>query len=342
MKVTPVQSVAAPTLGSSSPSAQDARSRAISMLTGPTQAQATPVANPNQVSPEELSLVQAPSTPDESAPLETATEETSAETPPEETLLSKQHAVLARKEKALRAKHMQMEQSIKARETALAAREQELSSKSTTIDPSKYVSIERFKSDPVGVMMDTGMSYDDLTNHFMNQQPRDPRTESTISKLEAKILALETAQDDSKKNYQTQQQAAYEAAVNQIRADAKNLISSDPSFGIIKATNSINDVVELIQETYKQDGILLSVEEAAQEVETYLEEEAVKLTNIDKIKKRLQTASTAQVKTQAQQPDLNSPKQPQQIKTLTNSISSTRQPSAKERAIAAFKGELKS
>jgi hypothetical protein len=74
-------------------------------------------------------------------------------------------------------------------------------------------------------------------------------------------------------------------------------------------------------------------------VEDYLVDEAVKLANIGKIKKRLSTAPAVPAKTEKQTP---TNKQPQTMKTLTNATASTRQLSARERALLAFKGELKS
>lgn len=111
----------------------------------------------------------------------------------------------------------------------------------------------------------------------------------------------------------------------------------DPYFETIKQTNSVSDVVDLITATYEKDGILLSVEEAAKEVEDYLVDEAMKLTRIGKIKQRLAASTTAKV-SQEQTP---APKKQTQMKTLTNAASTTRQLSAKERAILAFRGELK-
>ncbi len=101
--------------------------------------------------------------------------------------------------------------------------------------------------------------------------------------------------------------------------------------------------MKLIEETYQKDGILLSVEEAAQEVENYIVEQGLnKLSKIEKIKKRLAENSGAvnppakQVKTETQ---ANPEKT--QMKTLTNASSGARKLSARDRAILAFKGELK-
>jgi hypothetical protein len=296
-----------------------------------------PVSNPSQIAPEEMSAI-VPKTQElepevgQSDKIEAA--ETSAEP---KTEVDPRMVQLARRERALRAKAQQQEQAFKAREAALAAREAELSSKDQTYK-SGYIQKDLLKTSPLQALAEAGLSYDEITQAVLNQQPSDPRVEATISRLEAKIRQLEEASEEGKKTSVNQQEAAYQAAVKQIKADVSKLVSSDPNFETVKATNSINDVVELIEETYKKDGTLLGVEEASQMVEDYLLEETLKLTRIEKIKKRLgQNAQPAQAQ-KVQQPQT---KQPPTMKTLTNAASSTRQLSAKERAILAFRGELK-
>ncbi len=338
---TPSMSPPAPTSNNT-----ESRSRAIAAAMGQNQPTQEIVGNQTQVSPEELGAIKQQVSPEidttvtnevnEEPQAPEVTEEKTKEDP-----LSNQYAILARREKALRAKVQQQEQAYKAREAQLAEREAKLT-KQPQFDASKYVSIEQFKADPLRVMADTGLSYDELTQQLLNQSPRDPRTEATISRLEAKIKAMEDAIDNSQKSYSENQQQAYQAAVRQIQTDVTQLVKSDPTFETIKATNSVKDVVQLIEETYKKDGVLMTVEEAAQEVEDYLVDQLTKYANIGKIKQRVsanasKSQSQAPVKTQA----ATAPKQPQPMKTLTNATSSQRTLSAKERAILAFKGELK-
>lgn len=346
MKVTPVNSPHAMITPQTSNNSSS-RAKAIEMLTkapaAPTQGQAQehPVANANNVSVEELSAIQStqptqtPEITDKNTPSEA--EETAPETPKQDPALTRQFAQLARQERALRAKAQQQDQAIKAREADLIRRESELQAKAP--DLTKYIPRERLKEDALSVLDEAGISYDELTQQIIGRQPTDPRVTATIGRLEAKIQELEEANKSSQKTYQDQQQASYQAAVKQIKMDAVALVKADPNFETIKATNSVNDVVELITKTYDKDGILLTVEEAAQEVENYLVEEALKLTQVQKIKARLaQNAQTGKTE-QKTQPKAQ---QTQPMKTLTNATSSSRKLSARERAMLAFKGELKS
>ena len=331
---------------------QDARQRAIAKLTSaPTPQPEQPVVqNQTQVSAEEMGAIRAPqgqldtSVPPESqvdtknsVSSELQTQETK---PQEDPALSRQFAQLARQEKALRARVQQQEQAIKAREAALAAKEAAISSELESKYKTGYVSKDMFKQDALTALAEAGVSYEELTQQLLNQTPVDPRINSTISKLEAKIQELEKRNDESRKAAEDQQTQAYQAALRQIKNDVTSLVDQDPAYETIKATRSIDDVVELIEKTYKEDNILLSVDEAAQQVEDYLVEEALKITRINKIKQKLGQA-TSFSQQQTQKPSQSEQTQPT-MKTLTNSTASTRKPSGKERAILAFKGELKS
>ncbi|CAM6005207.1 unnamed protein product [Sphagnum balticum] len=285
--------------------------------------------NQNNVSPENLSAVQ-------NNTVETPVEP-EAKSPPvsEEPALSSQYAVLARKEKALRAKAQQQEQALKAREAALAAKEAEITAKAQA-DLSKYIPKDRFQEDPLQALLDAGVTYEQLTERLLNQ-PQDTFTNSPAYKrMEAKIAELEGKTTKVAKSYEEQQSQQYQQALQQITNETKNLITSDPiNYEAIAATGSVGDVVELIEKTFKEDGVLLSVEEAAKEVEEYLAEEATKLARLKKIQQRLAP------KTPPQQSGTKPQPQQQTLKTLTNSVGTGGKLSARERALLAFKGELK-
>jgi hypothetical protein len=302
------------------------------------QTQEFPVQNPNKVSPEEVTAIQAQSKPEVAE--KSAEPENPGKSPESETqkterdpALSRQFAQLARQEKILRQKAQQQEREIKAREEALKTKEAAILTQEQKYQQG-YISKDQLKQDTLRILAESGVSYDELTQQILNQQAPDPRTEATIKRLEAKIQELEGKTTKVEKTYEDQQKQAYQTALKQIRTDVQNTVNSDPSFEAIKATRSVQDVVDLIEQTYNKDGVLLSVEEACQEVENYLVDEALKLTRIQKIKGKLtQTAQPAKT--------TDKPAQQTQMKTLTNAVSSTRKLSAKERAILAFNGQLK-
>lgn len=351
-----------------SPQASSTRDKAIAMLMGQSaqnQSQATPVANPNSVSPEESVMVQQAETEsvetppegqeyksetsEEAAPQETAPAEPKEETKGDDSdeTLSQQYAVLARKEKALRAKAQAQSTAIQQREAQIAQREQAMKAKEAEYS-SKFISIDKLQ-DPVvalTILEQHGLTYDKLTEAAAIRPNRDPYAQQQIEALTAKIAALEGKTAEVDKRDEERSAQSYQAAVKQIRTEATNLVTRDPAFETIKETGSINDVVDLIERTFKEDGVLLSVEEAAQAVEDHLVEELIKATKIKKIQQKLNPSSPTQGTKPATpaQPKAGdqSPQKSQPMKTLTNSQSTPRPASVRERAILAFEGKLKS
>lgn len=277
---------------------------------GQTQSIETPAAASPEPSP--AALAEAPKAPE----------------PSKEQPLSSQYAQLARKERALRAKAVELKQ----REDAFKASQTPAQQPPTTANG---IPLEEFKKNPWKFMQEAGVTYDQVTKAALDAPSPE---QEMVSSLQAKIEALEEklngTENKWKETWETNQKTQYQQAVNQIKSEVTSLVNENPDFETIKATNSVGDVVELIEKTFQEDGVLLSVEEAAKQVETYLEEEAYKLSQLKKIQNRLKPASTtvpaAPAKTAAQ-----TPAQQQPSKTLTNAISGSRQMSARDRAMAA-------
>lgn len=360
MKVTPIATTAE---AKTAPQA-DSRARAIEAFnkatqaqtqttnTNQTQAQEHPVQNPSQVSPEEMTAVKAPTETaqtTENVNKTTISDEKVDTTPvtaqAKDPVLEKQFAELSRQERILRAKAQKQAQEIKTQQDALNAQKASLDEQSKKYEQG-YVSKDRFKQDPLAALTEAGLSYDDLTQQLLNQQPKDPRVEATMNELRAEINKLNNRLEEGQKSQTERQQEEYKSALRQIKYDTVNLVKEDAeAYEAIAKTNSYDDVVELIERTYNEEKRIMSVQEAAQEVENYLVEEGFNtVSRIDKIKKRLQqtAASTAAPAKVEQAQAKQEQTQPAPMKTLTNAASSTRKLSARERALLAFKGELKS
>lgn len=322
-----------------------ARDKAIAKLleaAKPVNAQAEVVQDPTHVSPEEMGAIQAPETKqiNTSESVETPSVSTDSVESPQavekEAKLSSQYANLARREKALRFK----EQQLKAREEAFRSPEP----KAPPVDLSRYVDRDSLMKDPFSVLNDLGLSYEQLTNLALNQpKPEDVAQRKAFEGLQNDIKTLREEQQKVKQAYEDTQVQARSQALKQIERDVKNLVVTNEAYETIRETNSMKEVVDLIERTFDQDGILLDIEDAAREVENYLVEEALKLSKLKKIQQRLQLKEPASSKAQtAQKPEKSQqPSQQQNLKTLTNSVGTSRQLNARERAILAMKGELK-
>ncbi len=254
---------------------------------------------------------------------------------PEEPI-SAQYAQLARKEKALRAEAMKLKQERDAwkREQESASRPAPTQSQQQSFDPSKYVDKEMFARDPHRALMEAGLTYDQFTQAVLTSpsSPTEVALQSTISKLEAKIQALEETTTKTQKSFEDREQQSYQQALTQIEREAKALADSDPAFEMIKATGSHKDVRDLIETVWKEEQRLMTVEEASKLVEDTLIEEYLKYSTVGKIKQRLQPAA------QASAPQAPNATQ-SQPKTLTNAVAGSVKMTNRQRAEAAFRGE---
>jgi hypothetical protein len=335
--ITPIGAPAIAQPAGATAQGQSTRDAVVARLAATMEANAQPaqqiVRDQNRISPEEQGAVRQKDTNVETPTESVAAEETApvkAEDP-----LSSQYAVFARKEKALRAR----DQQLRAREDALRAREAAMRPAATptqpAIDTSKYVSRDDLTKNPLQVLSDMGLTYDQLTNLALQAPSEaDMQRRSYEAKIEAELKSIKDAQQESKKFYEEQQNQSYQQAVRQMTVDATDLVNSDSQFEMIRETGQVGEVIKLIEKTFNEENLLLSVEEASKAVEDFLVEEATKLAKLDKIQRRLRPA---QGQSSQQQPNKQAPT----LKTLTNSVSSSRPLSAKERAILAFKGELK-
>lgn len=321
---------AAPTINT--PPQSSARDRAIAMLN---QAQAAPIANPSQVAVEELgAIAQGDKTvsepPSEVEPKAAAAEAPKTEQPP----LSAQYAQLARKEKALRAQAQAVKAQAEAFKTQQAELERSFEAKLAEAQKNWQ---KRLSENPLEVMSEANLSYDQVTNLMLNQpKPEQMEYQRQIKALEAKLQAIEDATKQTNTRFEENQTNAYKQAVNQIKVDVTSMVSTGDDFELIRETNSIGDVVELIERTFKEEGFIMTNEEAARAVEEHLVEEAMKIAKLKKLQQKLAPPTPKEEPKQLEAKQ----KQSQPLKTLTNAVGSSRPLTSKERAILAFKGEL--
>lgn len=245
---------------------------------------------------------------------------------PKEELLSPRFAALARQQKEIRRQQAEL-RAEKEKMSAEIARYQ-----------SDYIPKAKLTEDPLGTLSSNGISYDQLVELAV-QYPTS--NDPVIKQIRDELTAIKEEKTQRQKLDEETQAKNYETAVNQIRNEAKLLIDSDAAFETVKEEGQQDAVVALIEETFKDEGRLLSVEEAAQMVEEFLIEDAMRKANLKKVKARLQPPAPAPL------PEVNGTKQspkPPTIKTITNAaLSAPSKPltaaDRRARAIAIFRGE---
>lgn len=201
--------------------------------------------------------------------------------------LSPQLAALARKEQKFRQEQaaFKAEQQAKQEELKLAAEYKALKAK---IEAGDYSDIDKM------------VDYEKLVQHKIG---KDPKAEE-LEKVNARIQAMEEAQ---KKDIDQR----YEQAVNQRRSAVKTLIAGE-EYPTIKGLKAEEAVVQHILDTWENDEVELSPEDAAKEVEEALLEKASKWAALVKPK------VTEQVAEKRELPPLKDG-----MKTLTNQMAST-------------------
>lgn len=225
--------------------------------------------------------------------------------------LSPQFAALAKQRRALQVK----ESDLAKREEALKATPQE-----------GGVNLERLKSDPLGVLQEAGVTYDQLTESILNGSSGNNQE---LRQLREEIKALKEGFD---KNLTDRDSQAEQQVRAEIKKDISRLVASGDDFEMIRETKSEQDVDDLIYRTWTKTGEILDTQEACELVETELINESLKIAKLKKVQGRL---------TPSQEQEVLQQQQRGQLRTLTNRDNARPLLDRRARALAAFAGVKK-
>lgn len=152
--------------------------------------------------------------------------------------------------------------------------------------------VQKFYRNPVEVLNEAGIPGDVITQGLLNQPSREA---VSIRALQQQIAQIAEQNKTLEQKLTEGQQAQYDQAKNQVRSDAKSLIAQEAeNYEAIarQGDEAIDAVVELIEQTFEKEDRLMSVKEAADEVENFLIEEAIKLNSLKKVQSKLGEANT--------------------------------------------------
>jgi hypothetical protein len=232
------------------------------------------------------------------------TQEVNEETKP----LSPQFAALARERRSLQRERKELEELKKG-----------LEAKSQGSD---VIERSRLKSEPLNVLLEAGVTYEQLTEAILaNQQNPEVNT------LKSKMTELESKVDQRFEERAKQERAQ---VVKQMQREASLLVSTGDEFELVRETRSVPDVIRLIEKTYDEHGELLDVQEACRFIEEELFKKSQKLAGLKKLKDHFGSKSP--------EPQM---KQQPGMRTLTNKDTASIVLDRKACAIAAFNGTLK-
>lgn len=177
----------------------------------------------------------------------------------ESVKLSPQLSALARKEQAYR-----------QREQALKARERELEAK--LADADQYSQLKtKFSSKDYSEAEKLGLNYEEYTKYLLDKQSgEDPQTQA-FKALEAEVQALKKGKEESAAQ-------EYEETVAEYKKEINQLIATTSEFPRTKKLGRQDAVLQLILDSWEQDGTELTIAEASKDVEAYLSALAKDLT----------------------------------------------------------------
>jgi hypothetical protein len=240
-----------------------------------------------------------------------------AQAPEETRPLSPQFVALAKKQRALQVK-----------ERELAQREQALQSQAPA---GQEDVIAKLKANPLGVLQEAGVTYDQLTEAILANQS------GVTPELQAMKAELKALKEDLNSQFVTRDQQAEQQVLGEIKREALALTAQGEQYEAIREAKAQNTVVDLIHRTWKKTGEVLDVSEAAELVENQLIEEALPFARIKKVQSRLTPAQEQQA---AQIPAVPKPNT-KVMRTLTNRDNASPIMDRRQRAIMAMNGTLK-
>ncbi len=223
--------------------------------------------------------------------------------------ISPQFAALAKQRRALQVKERELREKEKAIEAKLQG--------------SDAVEIARLKSEPLSVLLENGVTYDQLTEAILANQGN-----SEVNALKAEIEALK---EGVEKKFTERDTRAEQQVLNEMRQEANELVNQGDTYELVRATGSVPDVIRLIEMTYRESKEVLDVSEACQLVEDELFARNQKLAGLKKMQSLFAPSQPAPEAQQRQQG----------MRTLTNKDTASVPMTAKQRALAAFYGTLK-
>lgn len=237
------------------------------------------------------SVTGSPLTPTAAPKQEPAAEETP--TPSEESVtLSPKATAQARREQAFR-----------DRERALKQREQDLSAKLSESDRFEQIKAKLAAKD-FSAAEELGITYEEFTNHLLAKQAKSDPQEERFSKLQQELESVKKSQEEQTVKEYEANQSLWKQVI------AKTVKESD-EFSTIRELGAEDIVLQHVNDSFEEDGIELSVEDAAKEIEEALLARAEKFAAVSKVQSKLA------------KPALGAPKQG--AKTITQNMTVTSQ-----------------
>jgi len=179
------------------------------------------------------------------------------------------------------------ERDIRARESELS----ELEEKFQSMEQEPEMPLEqRLRANPLKVLEELGLGYETLTDLALNDGKLTPDMQMQLirDELEADYQSrFHDLEQRLEERDEKEQDERYDSILSGFMEEIQNHVATDDNYELIRANDAGDVVYEVMEEHYNQSGNILSIDEAAEAVESYLEEEADKIVNLQKVRSRL-------------------------------------------------------
>lgn len=204
----------------------------------------------------------------EAAPTEEAAAPPAEDAPQETVRLSKEISAIARKEQA----HRQREMRLKQREREFEAR---------LADADKYQTIrKKIEAKDYSAADELGLTYEEYTQYLLDKQNGTKPEEERYRKVEAELADLKRRQEETvQKEYQANQKLW--------QAEIAKVVATSEDYSTIRELAAEHLVLAHVNDSFDEDGIELTAEQAAKEVEEALLARAEKFSAVSKIKNKV-------------------------------------------------------
>jgi hypothetical protein len=190
------------------------------------------------------------------------------EVPAEETvILSPKVSAIARKEQALRQKEKLLLQKEKEQADKLAKAE-------------KYEQLKaKIANKDYSALDEEGVAYEEYVKHELNKEAsKDPATER-VRKIEEELASLKKAQEEQAiKDYENNQ--------NLWKQEIARIVKEGDEFSTIRELNAEHLVLQHVNDSFEEDNVELTAEQAAKDIEEALLQRAEKFASLSKIKNK--------------------------------------------------------
>lgn len=224
-------------------------------------------------------------------------------TPAPAVTLSPQASALARREAQFRKQQAEFEAQKKAFEEK----------------QKDYVPLSELQQNKGSALLKRlGRTYEDLTSELLNEQQGADPTNQALQELSEKVNTLESSISDSQKKQ-------IDGVIKQYESEISKLVDSNPEFETIKARKAEGFVLQHILDTFNdpEDGEILTVDQAAREIEELLLDDAIQVAQLKKVQAKL--APKAPEEPQHQEKKLPPPAPPREpkVQSISNDLVAT-------------------